>query len=55
MWAGAMWNVEFLVYGVLGVVVFRLSFGQAVTVILLGNLSYVLACLALGPARPASV
>jgi len=25
MWAGAIWNVEFLVYGVLGIVVFGLS------------------------------
>jgi purine-cytosine permease-like protein len=46
MWAGAIWNVEFLVYGVLGVVVFGLSFTQAVIVILVGNLSYVLTGLA---------
>ena len=32
MWAGAIWNVEFLVYGVLGIVVFGLSFPQAVAV-----------------------
>ena len=46
MWAGAIWNVEFLVYGVLGVVVFGLSFTQAVLIILVGNLSYVLTGLA---------
>lgn len=46
MWAGAIWNVEFLVYGVLGIVVFGLSFPQAVAVILVGNLSYVLTGLA---------
>jgi len=46
MWAGAIWNVEFLVYGVLGIVVFGLSFGQALVVILAGNLSYVLTGLA---------
>jgi NCS1 family nucleobase:cation symporter-1 len=46
MWAGAIWNVEFLVYGVLGVVVFGLSFTQAVLIILIGNLSYVLTGLA---------
>ncbi len=46
MWAGAIWNVEFLVYGVLGVVVFGLSFRQAVLIILAGNLSYLLTGLA---------
>ena len=46
MWAGAIWNVEFLVYGVLGVVVFGLSFGQALAAILAGNLTYVLTGLA---------
>src|SRR5215472_15643154 len=46
MWAGAVWNVEFLVYGVLGVVVFGLSFTQAVVVIVIGNVSYVLTGLA---------
>ncbi len=46
MWAGAIWNVEFLLYGVLGVVVFGLSFPQAVLVIVVGNLSYVLTGLA---------
>jgi nucleobase:cation symporter-1, NCS1 family len=38
MWAGAVWNVEFVVYGGLAVVVFGLSFAQAVVVILIGNL-----------------
>jgi nucleobase:cation symporter-1, NCS1 family len=42
MWAGAVWNVEFVVYGALAVVVFGLSFAQAVVVILIGNLFYVL-------------
>jgi NCS1 family nucleobase:cation symporter-1 len=46
MWAGAVFNVEFLVYGALGVGLFGLSFAQAVAVVLLGNLSYVLTGLA---------
>lgn len=46
MWAGAIWNVEFLVYGVLGIVVFGLSFVQAVIVIVAGNVSYLLTGLA---------
>jgi len=46
MWAGAIWNVEFLVYGVLAVVVFGLSFPQALAVILVGNLTYLLTGLA---------
>jgi nucleobase:cation symporter-1, NCS1 family len=46
MWAGAVWNVEFVVYGGLAVVVFGLSFAQAVVVILIGNLFYVLTGLA---------
>jgi NCS1 family nucleobase:cation symporter-1 len=46
MWAGAVFNVEFLVYGALGVGLFGLSFAQAVVVILLGNVSYVLTGLA---------
>jgi purine-cytosine permease-like protein len=46
MWAGAVWNVEFLIYGTLGVVVFGLSFVQAVVIILIGNLFYVLTGLA---------
>jgi NCS1 family nucleobase:cation symporter-1 len=46
MWAGAVWNVEFVVYGALAVVVFGLSFAQAVVIILIGNLFYVLTGLA---------
>jgi NCS1 nucleoside transporter family len=39
MWAGAIWNVEFLVYGAL-IVSFGLSFWQAVLAILVGNVFY---------------
>jgi NCS1 family nucleobase:cation symporter-1 len=39
LWAGATWNVEYLVYGAL-VVSFGLSFGQAIVAILVGNLVY---------------
>ncbi len=46
MWAGAVWNVEFVVYGALAVVVFGLSFAQAVIVIVIGNLFYGLTGLA---------
>jgi nucleobase:cation symporter-1, NCS1 family len=46
MWAGAVWNVEFVVYGALAVVVFHLSFAQAVGVIVVGNLFYLLTGLA---------
>jgi nucleobase:cation symporter-1, NCS1 family len=46
MWAGASWNVEFVVYGAVAVLVYRLSFVQAVVVILIGNLSYLLTGLA---------
>ncbi len=46
MWAGAVWNVEFVVYGALAVVVFGLSFAQALLIILLGNLTYCLTGLA---------
>ncbi|MHB1853926.1 MAG: purine-cytosine permease family protein [Acidimicrobiales bacterium] len=42
MWAGAVWNMEFVVYGALMVVVFGLSFAQAVLIGLVGNLFYVL-------------
>jgi purine-cytosine permease-like protein len=42
MWAGAVWNVEFVVYGALGIIIFKLSFTQAVGVILVGNLFYIL-------------
>ena len=46
MWDGAVWNVEFVVYGAVAVVVFGLSFAQAVVVILVGNLFYLLTGLA---------
>ena len=46
MWAGAVWNVEFVVYGALAVVVFGLSFAQAVLIILVGNFFYLLTGLA---------
>ncbi|HEY2506607.1 MAG TPA: cytosine permease [Streptosporangiaceae bacterium] len=46
LWAGAVWNVEFVVYGALAIVIFGLSFFQAVVVILIGNLFYVLTGLA---------
>jgi len=39
MWAGGLWNVEFLVYGAL-IVSFGLSFWQAVWAILIGNIFY---------------
>jgi NCS1 family nucleobase:cation symporter-1 len=39
LWAGAIWNVEFLVYGAL-IMSFGLSFGEAVIAILLGNVVY---------------
>ncbi len=46
MWAGAVWNVEFVVYGALAVVVFGLSFAQAAVIIVIGNLFYLLTGLA---------
>jgi purine-cytosine permease-like protein len=46
MWAGAVWNVEFVVYGALAVVVFGLSFAQALLIILIGNTFYLLTGLA---------
>ena len=39
LWAGAIWNVEYLVYGAL-IVSFGLSFYQALVAILVGNLVY---------------
>jgi NCS1 family nucleobase:cation symporter-1 len=41
MWAGALFNVEFVVYGALLIVGFDLRFWQAAVVILIGNLSYI--------------
>ena len=46
MWAGAVWNVEFVVYGALAIVAFGLSFAQAVVIIIIGNLFYFLTGLA---------
>jgi NCS1 family nucleobase:cation symporter-1 len=40
LWAGAIWNVEFLVYGAL-IISFGLSWWQAVAAILVGNVFYV--------------
>ena len=42
MWAGALFNVEFLVYGALLIVAFGLRFWQAAVVVLVGNLSYLI-------------
>jgi NCS1 family nucleobase:cation symporter-1 len=39
LWAGAIWNIEFLVYGAL-IMSFGLSFKQAVLAIVIGNVSY---------------
>ena len=46
LWAGAVWNVEYVYYGAIAVVFLGLSFAQAAVVVLLGNLSYVLTGLA---------
>jgi purine-cytosine permease-like protein len=47
MWTGAIWNVEYVVYGTLLVAIFGLSFAQAVPIIIIANLaSYVLTGLA---------
>jgi NCS1 family nucleobase:cation symporter-1 len=42
MWAGALFNVEYVVYGAL-IMSFGLRFWQAAVVIVLGNLSYLIA------------
>src|SRR5215472_19002804 len=42
VWAGAIWNIAFVLYGSLAVLVLGLSFTQAVVVILLGNMFYLL-------------
>ncbi|MFL5863789.1 MAG: purine-cytosine permease family protein [Solirubrobacteraceae bacterium] len=41
MWAGALFNVEYVVYGAL-IVSFGLTFWQAALVIVIGNLSYII-------------
>ena len=46
MWAGAVWNVEFVYYGAIAVVFLGLSFAQAVVIILIGNVFYLLTGLA---------
>ena len=46
MWAGAVWNVEFVYYGAIAVVFLGLSFAQAVLIILIGNIFYLLTGLA---------
>ena len=46
MWAGAVWNVEFVYYGAIAVVFLGLSFAQAVVIIAIGNLFYLLTGLA---------
>ena len=46
LWAGAIWNVEYVVYGTVLVAFFGLSFAQSVLVILVGNLAYFLTGLA---------
>ena len=46
MWAGGVWNVAVLIYGTLLILIFGLSFAQAVVIILIGNLSYLLTGLA---------
>ncbi len=43
MWAGALFNVEYVTYGAILIVGFGLRFWQAAIVILVGNLSYVIA------------
>jgi nucleobase:cation symporter-1, NCS1 family len=42
MWAGSSVNVEYLIYGAILMAFFGLDFTQVVTVILVGNLSYLL-------------
>jgi NCS1 family nucleobase:cation symporter-1 len=42
MWAGASVQMEYLVYGTLLMTIFGLSFGQVVSLIIIGNLSYFL-------------
>ena len=46
MWAGAVWNVEYVYYGAIAVVFLGLSFAQAALIVAIGNLSYVLTGLA---------
>jgi purine-cytosine permease-like protein len=56
MWAGALFNVEYVVYGAL-IVSFGLAFWQAALVIVIGNLSYIITGIGSlqGPAAGTSV
>ena len=56
MWSGGLFNVEYVVYGAL-IVSFGLSFWQAAVVVVVGNLSYLVAGLGSlqGPAAGTSV
>lgn len=56
MWAGALFNVEYVVYGAL-IVSFGLAFWQAALVIVIGNLSYLITGIGSlqGPAAGTSV
>src|SRR5262249_22974559 len=42
IWSGALWNIAFVLYGSLALLVLRLSFIHAAVVILLGNTSFLL-------------
>jgi len=56
MWAGALFNVEYVVYGAL-IISFGLSFWHAALVIVIGNMSYLVAGVGSlqGPAAGTSV
>ena len=56
MWAGALWNIEYVVYGAL-IISIGLSFWQAFLIIILGNLTYFIAGLGSlqGPAAGTAV
>ncbi len=56
MWAGALFNVEYVVYGAL-IITFGLTFWQAALVIVVGNLSYLITGIGSlqGPAAGTSV
>ncbi|MGH2842129.1 MAG: purine-cytosine permease family protein [Solirubrobacteraceae bacterium] len=43
LWAGALFNVEYVTYGAILIVGFGLRFWQAAVVILVGNISYIIA------------
>ena len=53
MWTGAIWNVEYVVYGTLLVAIFGLSFAQAVPIIIIGSIaSYLLSGTHKSPGTP---